>query len=305
MRKSLQMLCRSTWSLLILCCATSLVAEAKAHGEAPTQPTQLAGLPLFYWQEDPFVNFGDYIAKVLIERIVQGPVKCYLKRTKNQEKKLLAIGSILYFANENDVVWGSGTNGKRPDKKDYLFSTLDVRAVRGPITRAFLKQTFGIDSPKIYGDPALLFPYFFPEFKKKKNPSRDYIIIPHYSERALFSKDDPHVVHPTDPWKEILEKILDSALVIANSMHGIIIAEAYGIPARLLRVTEKEPLLKYMDYYFATGRPAFSYALSVEEALKMGGEKPFECDLNALYQAFPFEFWPETSFYFPDFNLKH
>lgn len=263
------------------------------------------GLPLLYWQEEPFINFGDYISKVLVERIVQGPLKCYLKRTKEPGKKLLAIGSILYFANENDVIWGSGTNGKMPLKKNYLFSHLDIRAVRGPITRTFLKNVFDLECPEIYGDPALLFPYFFPEFKRKKNPSRDYIVIPHYSERKLFPKEsDPHVVHPTDPWEEILEKILDSQFVIASSLHGIVMAEAFGIPARMLRATENEPILKYIDYYFGTNRPDFQYALTIDEALKLGGERPYECDLKALYESFPFEFWPDTNFFHPDFSSR-
>lgn len=267
-----------------------------------TAEPRTEGLPLLYWQEEPFINFGDYISKVLVERIVQTPLRCYLKRTKNTEKKMLAVGSILYFANQNDVIWGSGTNGKQKDKSKYLFTELDIRAVRGPLTRAFLKDTFDIDAPEVYGDPALLFPYFFPEFKKKENPSRDYIVIPHYSERKLITKEDPHVVFPTDPWDEVLEQILDSKLVIASSLHGIIMAEAYGIPARMVRFTDNEPLLKYIDYYFSTNRPDFQYATSIDEAVRMGGEKPYECDLKALYEAFPFEFWPDTTFNHPDFQ---
>ncbi len=102
-------------------------------------------------------------------------------------------------------------------------------------------------------------------------------------------------------------KILNSKFVISSSLHGIIIAEAYGIPARLLRITENEPLLKYQDYYIGTNRPNFKFALSVEEALKMGGEPPFECDLEKLYEAFPREFWPNSHFNNPDFSTgkKH
>jgi len=252
------------------------------------------GLPLFYWQEEVFVNFGDLLSLKIVERIVGTQLRCYLKRTKNQDKKLLAIGSIFYFANDGDIVWGSGINGKTLEKKHYRFSHLDVRAVRGPLTRQFLYENFRIECPEIYGDPALLFPYFFPEFKKKENPSLDYIVIPHFLERKLFSKDDPHVVFPTDPWNEVIEKILDSRLVISSALHGIIIAEAYGIPARLLRITECQHIFKYQDYYQGTGRPNFQYALSIEEAINMGGEPPVQCDLKKLYEAFPFDYWPNA-----------
>ena len=261
------------------------------------------GLPLYYWQQKNYVNFGDYLSLKLLERIVNDPICVYKKEPNVFEKKLLAIGSILYFANEGDVIWGSGINGKKPDKNEYKFSQLDVRAVRGPLTREFLKTNFDIEVPEIYGDPALLIPYFFPEFKKKENPKYDYLIIPHYSEVNIFPKNKrDNIIYPTEPWNLIIEKILDSKFVISSSLHGIIVAEAFGIPARFLRVTENEPLIKYQDYYYGTNRPNFKFATSVEEALLMGGEKPFECDLKKLYESFPFEFWPKTTFQKPSFT---
>jgi pyruvyltransferase len=229
-------------------------------------------------------------------------MRVYRKKEKNMDRKLLAIGSVFYFACENDVVWGSGINGKRLNKKDYSFHHLDIRAVRGPLTRQFLIDNFQIDCPEVYGDPGLLFPYFFPEFKKKDFPTLDYIIIPHYSEKNLFPKNAPHIVYSTDPWDEVIEKILDSKFVISSSLHGVVIAEAYGIPARLLRITENEPLFKFRDYYLGTNRPYFQFATSVEEALQMGGEPPFQCNLKKLYEAFPFEFWPHSQFRYPIFQ---
>ncbi|OGN64817.1 MAG: hypothetical protein A3E80_04945 [Chlamydiae bacterium RIFCSPHIGHO2_12_FULL_49_9] len=256
------------------------------------------GLLLYYYLEPNLNNFGDTLSLKIVERMVGEQVDVYRKLVHKKTKKLLAIGSIFYFAVDGDVIWGSGINGKTVKKTDYSFKELDVRAVRGPLTRQFLKENFDIDAPEIYGDPALLFPRLFPEFKRKENPSYDYIIIPHYRELAMFPKElYPQAVYPTDPWEEVIDKILDSKFVISSSLHGLIIADAYGIPSRMLRVTEKEFLFKYQDYYLGTNRPYFRFATSVEEALLMGGEMPFECDLEKLYNAFPFEFWdtPLTS----------
>jgi pyruvyltransferase len=263
------------------------------------------GLALFYWDEFPQKNFGDQLSKVLVERIVGSPLQCYVKKNKKQKKKLLAIGSILYFANDGDVVWGSGVNGKFLDRSKFDFKYLDVRSVRGPLTRRFLMENFHIYCPEVYGDPALLFPYFFPEFKKSKNPSIEYLVIPHLTDEKYFPKTDyENVLYLSEPWDKVVRKILDAKFVISSSLHGLVIAEAYGIPARALRVAESphNTRLKYFDYYLGTGRTEFEFASSVEEALRMGGEPPCRCDLQAIYDAFPKEYWPEVHFKQPIFR---
>jgi len=251
------------------------------------------GLPLYYWHEKSWGekrNFGDYLSLKIVERIVQTSVRVYDKDV-DKDRKLLALGSILTYARNNDVVWGSAVNGKWLDLKHYKFTTLDVRAVRGPLTREFLMRNFDIECPEVYGDPALLVPYLFPEFKKSENPTCDYVIIPAYNEITSFAGiENECIVLPTDPWDVVIKKILNSKFVISSSLHGIVIAEAYGIPARLL-YPQKESMFKYRDYYFGTNRFNFEVAYSIEEALRMGGEKPMRCDIQKLYEAFPFEFW--------------
>ncbi|MBS0628650.1 MAG: polysaccharide pyruvyl transferase family protein [Verrucomicrobia bacterium] len=241
-----------------------------------------ADIHLFWWEPDNgSLNFGDTLSMVLVERI--GEIK--IKKALPNEGKLLGIGSIIHFAIDGDCVWGSGINGKHLDNKDYHFKNLDVRCVRGPLTRSFL-MSLGINVPEIYGDPALLLPFYFPEFKK--SPKRAYIIIPHISEMELFGSSE-YVVHPTEPWEEIIQKIIESKFVISSSLHGIIVAEAFGIPARLLRVTENEPLFKFTDYYMGTGREKFEYACSIYEALRMGGESPPVFSAQKLIDSFPRE----------------
>jgi pyruvyltransferase len=254
----------------------------------------LVGLPLYHYQFKQFTNFGDHLSLKIVERMVGGEVRVCPHTQKN---KLLALGSILIFAKNGVVIWGTGMNAKRLALDLYKFDKLDIRAVRGPLTRRFIMENFNIDCPEIYGDPALLMPYLFPEFKKIDNPKDDYLIIPHYSEIELFPKSVySNVVYPTEPWNVVVRRILNSRFVISSSLHGVIVAEAYGIPARYLRLTENEPLFKYTDYYAGTNRPDFKYATSVEDALIMGAEPPFDCDLKKLYESFPFEYWPNETF---------
>ncbi len=232
------------------------------------------------------INFGDYLSHKLVNKIIGRKIKV-TEQKKIRGKKLLAIGSILHFANDGDVVWGSGINGKYLNK--HLFEDLDVRAVRGPLTRQFLLK-MGIKCPEIYGDPALLLPIFFPKFKNNCVKKNKYIFIPHLHERSLF-KQSATVVFPTENWKVVITKMMESELVISSALHGIIVAEAYGIPARLVRITGIEPLFKYQDYYYATGRYDFKFATNIGDALVMGGEHPPQINIKRLLDAFPWDFF--------------
>lgn len=248
-------------------------------------------LPLYYWDartQHGFSNFGDALSEALVERMIGHKVRVIADPFAG-EQKVLGMGSILQYAQTDDIVWGTGINGKTP-LSAYKFTNLDVRAVRGPLTRKFLLD-LGIVCPEIYGDPTLLLPLLFPEFKKTQNPSHAYIIIPHFSDEYLYV-DNPHMVSVKEDWKTVVEKILDSRFVISSSLSGVIVAEAFGIPARLLIVenaSNTENLVKYQDYYQGTNRSQFKYAHSIEEALEMGGEPLPTCDLIQLYRAFPFE----------------
>lgn len=248
-------------------------------------------LPLYFWDAratQGFANFGDALSEALTERIVGHKIRI-VEKPFCEEKKFLGMGSILNYAQDNDIIWGTGVNGKASDAS-HVFKNLDVRAVRGPLTRKFLLER-GIACPEIYGDPTLLFPLLFPEFKKNENPSKEYIVIPHFSDEYLFL-DEPNLVSVKNPWDVVIRKILDSQFVISSALSGVIIAEAFGIPARLLIVENAkstENLVKYEDYYNGTNRFDFRYATTIEEALKLGGELSPQCDLKKLYEAFPFE----------------
>lgn len=273
--------------LSLACCSLCAHEQPSDTGDSPN------ALPLFFWDARPqhgFSNFGDALSEALVERIVGHKILVTNKPFELQ-RKLLGIGSILNYAQDNDIIWGTGVNGKTPEKA-YTFTSLDVRAVRGPLTRDFLLRR-GIDCPEIYGDPTLLLPIYFPEYKKPADPANDYVIIPHYSDEHLFA-NMPNMISVREPWDVVVQKILDSKFVIASALSGVIVAEAFGIPARLLQIENKgntEDLFKYTDYYFGTNRYNFQYAASIEEALQMGGEPLPTCDLEKLRQAFPFELY--------------
>lgn len=225
-------------------------------------------------------NFGDALSPKIIARILQKP----LPSNQKSQHRLLALGSILHFAKDGDVIWGTGLNGKIQATK-HTFKHLDVRAVRGPLTRKFLLSK-GIACPEVYGDPALLLPLLFPELKT--HPTRDYIVIPNINEMNEF-KGFPNLVLPTQECFAVVNAILSAKFVISGSLHGIVVAEAFGIPARLLKITEKESILKYRDYYYGTSRKNFRAARSLKEALQLGGEPQPVINLKLLLESFPYD----------------
>ncbi|WP_205499826.1 polysaccharide pyruvyl transferase family protein [Rufibacter psychrotolerans] len=244
---------------------------------------------LFYWKPlDGSLNFGDHLSKVIVTKILADRNHLLEEETASP-RTMLAIGSVLHFAADHDVIWGTGLNGK-VDVAEHTFSDLDVRAVRGPLTREFLQKR-GIKVPEVYGDPALLLPHIFPG-RFKKEAQKRYVVVPNLHDlRIAKNLRLENVISPTWGWNKCVEEILKAEFVIASSLHGLIIAEAFGIPACYIRLTETENLFKYNDYLQGTGRGNIEFATSVAQALEMGGMAPPVFAPQKLLDAFPIDLW--------------
>lgn len=235
-------------------------------------------------------NFGDLIGPVLVERIASA------ERLGTSTGRLLTVGSIMHFAREGDVVWGSGINGKVA-RHEHVFRCLDVRAVRGPVTRARLAE-MGIDAPDVYGDPALLVPDLFPDLPRgSMEPSSDYVLIPNLHDVPRFA-GHPNFMSPREDWVTVAERIRSSRFVVGSSLHGLILADAYGVPAVRLR-SISEPPFKYDDYAAGVSRPAALEAFDdVGTAVRHGmdlAKDPQDMlvnwDRRRLLAAFPRDLW--------------
>lgn len=202
-------------------------------------------LNVFWFNEVP--NFGDLLSPFIIENVLSTKV---VWAEPSRTGKILGLGSIIDFASENDVIWGSGV--KKPF--DFNIQNVDVLAVRGPRTAKVL----GINSPITYGDPGILVPLFIPA----KTRNSKITIIPHYVDYAEIVNDygnDPafQIIDVCDlDFRKNCELISQSDLVISSSLHGIIISEAYGVPAHWLKVSDKiiGGSYKFNDYYESSNR---------------------------------------------------
>jgi pyruvyltransferase len=236
-------------------------------------------------------NFGDLLGPLIVERIARHENLVSTQHASQPRARLLSVGSVIHFGRDGDVVWGSGVNGKMGDAS-YVFRDLDVRAVRGPKTQAFLEGR-GVEAPSVYGDPALLLADLFPEYGLRSRPKRrSAVIMPNLNDigtvSARYASD---VVLPTAGLMHCLHAIAESEYVVASSLHAIVIAESLGIPSRLV-LSRAESRFKYEDYYLGTGRDPIDPALSVESALADEIAAPaLTWNPAPLLRAFPRDLW--------------
>ena len=223
------------------------------------QQTSFQGkeIPLFFWSEIKFIfrdkeNYGDLLSKYLAEKISGKPVKFVQPKKqpwyKRNKTNFLALGSILHHADKHSIVWGSGIIDHEQE-----IAKADFRAVRGPQTRNFLLK-LGYKCPQIYGDPALLLPkYYNAEVKKEHKIG----IVPHYHDykKALELFQNNPAIKVIDlltlDVEETTREIVSCENIISSSLHGLIVAHAYKIPALWVEFSDKifGNGIKYIDYF--------------------------------------------------------
>lgn len=227
-------------------------------------------------------NFGDLLGPLIVERM---RTSLGLGAPRSRSERLLTVGSIMHLARPGDVVWGTGVNGKIAQQ---AFPPLDVRAVRGPLTSERLRRA-GAEVPDVYGDPGLLVPHLWTddEFGIRRGAGGT-VLVPNLHDRDRFPAD---ALDPRGDLATCIREIASARLVVSSSLHGVVVAEAYGVPAVLV-ASPTEPTFKYEDYYRGTGRalpapaPTWRDGLDAEPAPAIAGWTP-----DALLAAFPADLW--------------
>uniref|UniRef100_A0A6C0BN66 Polysaccharide pyruvyl transferase domain-containing protein n=1 Tax=viral metagenome TaxID=1070528 RepID=A0A6C0BN66_9ZZZZ len=223
----------------------------------------------------PGQNWGDNISvfmfKKLSKRGTCRQLSCF---GQGQHPNYLTIGSILRFADNNSIVWGTGflfntepigvrSWDRSPALHNKVFTKpAKVCAVRGKLTRKKL-LSMGIACPEVYGDPALLFPMFYQPRVKKVYALG---VIAHYKHREHATiqrfKKRPGVlvidIFQTGVHKlRFIRQVLSCRYIVSSSLHGLVVADAYRIPNAWFIIPSSKALIgsfKFLDHFSAVGR---------------------------------------------------
>lgn len=246
-------------------------------------------------------NIGDSLSPVIVDWMLKKQGINIDKPTK-KTKHLMAVGSIVSRGRFNATIWGSGIlkdGAKHRLDTQAIYKKYDIRAVRGPETRAALMHA-GYKCPKVFGDPAILMPLIYSPSVSKKH---DVSLILHHRTKVADQTDEEsyamavhenlNIIDPsTTDYKSFINELVASKYIISSSLHGIILAECYGIPASFLNFGVSDQVIKFNDWYRSTGRE-LTYCSSIKEALS--ADVPDVPDLKKMQQGimdvFPYDLW--------------
>ncbi len=236
-------------------------------------------------------NFGDKLTPYLIEKMSDS--KCIYVDGEEQVNKYMVCGSILNWYIKNCFVWGAGI----ANANDIIPKKNGIYATRGYISNEAAKNS-GLKTYDIVGDPALVLPYIY-DPRPYSNRIKKYklSIIPHYVDLYTVIQKYPNynIINLLDPIERIIDQIVQSEFIISSSLHRLIVADAYGVPNKWVKFTDKilGDDTKYHDYYTTTDktdscldlRNETNYDLSsIEYSVKTFSKE----NLNKLLSVCPF-----------------
>lgn len=202
-------------------------------------------IPMVYY--DANTNWGDALNHYIFHKITGRSVK---RVNPLFGKHYLGIGSILSAANSRSIVLGAGYISESSKVKE---SPSRIISVRGPKTRDLLLKQ-GISCPNVFGDCALAMPMvYFP----KKNIKHKIGFIPHFKDaknsvaKVFCSIDSVKYIDIMQSTESFINEILECEFIVSSSLHGLIAADAYGIPNVWVKISDNilGDDFKFHDYY--------------------------------------------------------
>lgn len=206
-------------------------------------------------------NWGDALAQELAQEISGLPTKNIGDTSNPLHRPVYSLtGSTLHRHMKGDaadhVIWGSGFISADANLQGVPGR---ICAVRGPLTRARLAE-LGVECPDIFGDPALLYPLFY---RPCVSTEYELGVIPHYIDqdsdwvRAVASQPNVMIIDVTSGVRAFVDDLLKCRAIASSSLHGVIAADAYGIPSVWIELSDKVvgAGFKFRDHFASVNKP--------------------------------------------------
>ncbi|WP_144222876.1 polysaccharide pyruvyl transferase family protein [Mesorhizobium amorphae] len=203
----------------------------------------------FYW-ESAHGNFGDDLNLWLWDFLLPG------FRDVHPDVLLVGVGTVLNQellpADVKKLVIGSGFGyGSLPDLSDKR--EWDTRAVRGPLTA----QKLGLAPELGIIDPAVMVAEM-PEFRNLPKTG-GAIFVPHWESTVggiwplVCQAAGLGYVDPCGEAKSVIRAIAQADLVVAESMHAAILADAFRVPWVAVTTSRSINSFKWRDWATSLG----------------------------------------------------
>lgn len=198
-------------------------------------------------------NFGDVLTPYIIKALTGYDVE-----HSKEIDHILMCGSVLDQSNENSIILGAGFMSE----SDKFNAAKDISLVRGIISKSILNQ-FGHGQNAMVGDPAIVLPLLYrPNVHKKHKVG----LIPHYTDMEAAKKYNmTRIIDLTWPVEQVIDWICECEFIASTSLHGVIVAQTYGIPAAWIRLSDNlaGDDLKFRDYIETNARTMPRYPIDL------------------------------------------
>lgn len=203
-------------------------------------------MELYVWR-GTYPNFGDELNEWLLPKIFPG-----LFDDDKSSDLFLGIGSVLFDSHPADrrkVVFGAGYGGYTP--KPVIDRQWKFYCVRGPHTA----ETLGLPESLVAADAAVL----LNRFRTARPKTIKQAFMPHWESigRGQWARAceiaGVHYLDPGRPVGELIAEIEASELVMAEAMHGAIVADALRTPWIAVTPFDTAHRRKWRDWSDALG----------------------------------------------------
>jgi pyruvyltransferase len=202
-----------------------------------------------------YLNVGDLLNPFLVSRLFN--VETHLA-VHPDRPHLIAIGSFIHQATPQSHIWGTGSISSSWSIPEL--NVANVHALRGKLSHELLRSK-GLSLPDMpLGDPGYLVATLKDKFATEKyrlGLSAHYFDRPRPWVQKLLADPsvlDLNVHHPPE---EFLRDISSCEAVVSSSLHGLVIAEAFGNPNVWIKLSDEVigEGFKFRDWYSLAETP--------------------------------------------------